>query len=81
MGGRVNQLTVSGIGRGVDDTEEVMGSMSIRGGGAGGDLASGSVALSGDPCETEVLPDDELPRCDMSEEFENPRRILEFVRE
>jgi hypothetical protein len=40
----------------------------------------GSVALS-NPCKTEVFPDDKLPRCDMLEEFDNPQRISEFVRE
>jgi hypothetical protein len=81
MGGRVNQSTGSGIGRGVDGTNKVMGSVAIRRGGAGGDTALGSVALSCNPCETEVWPDNELPRCDMSEELENPRRILELVGE
>ncbi len=37
-----------------------------------------TVALN-NPGKTEVLLDDKLPQCDMSEELENPRRILEYI--
>ena len=57
-----------------------MGSVLVGEGVADGDKGPRAVSLN-NPCKTEALLEDKLPRCGMSEELENPRRISEFLGE